>query len=427
MKTQGVFCSALIAALLCGCEPGATELRLVKPMGNTRNVSVAIAEDFADLLGNQSSVSVTLTENGMSDSAALDALMAGDADIALVPNSMPFRVGVSTVLPMYSIVLHITYRDGMDATDGRSLMHGARVFAGAPGSASRLMFESVKSRLDLTDSDFTYADPPRPETIESALPDVFVVFMPIAPSETLNHPQIPADVRSRLRLAGMGSPGDIGTGSSVDSATLLNPHLEPFIIPVGTYGDIPEEPILTVSVDMLMVARTDLDAAVVYDLVQEVLRLKPALAAQRPGVFQRLSDQYDSSNSTFVLHPGLIAYEQRDAPSAFERYSGIAEVAATLLVGIVSAGFAATHMYRSKRKNRIDVFYAKVMEIRKSVGESSDTGQSAAATAELKELQTTAFEQLIDEKLAADESFRIFLTLSNEVMQELASDVAQQR
>jgi hypothetical protein len=39
---------------------------------------------------------------------------------------------------------------------------------------------------------------------------------------------------------------------------------------------------------------------------------------------------------------------------------------------------------------------------------------------EVRTLQNTAFDLLVDEKLAADESFRIFITLSNDVLQQLS-------
>ena len=191
------------------------------------------------------------------------------------------------------------------------------------------------------------------------------------------------------------------------------------MIPIGTYGTVTPEPVLTLAVDMLLVARANLDEAVVYDLVQEVLRLKPALAARRPGLFNRLSDHFDSSNSTFVLHPGLVAYEQRDAPTIIERYSGVAEVVVTLFVALISASFAATRMYKYARKNRIDIFYAKVMEIRKAMADVDAEEPRENAVTELRALQANAFEQLIDEKLAADESFRIFIALSNDVISEL--------
>ena len=425
MMFRNVSCAVLIAVIFCGCEQHSTDIVMVRPAGDS-NVNVSIAEDFANLLDDQTSISVSLTDTGMADADALDALIAGEADIALVSNSMPYRSGISTVMSLYPIVLHISYFDGRDDTDGRTLFEGAKVFAGPPGSASRFMFESILTRMKLKESDVTYVPAPYFESPPDMLPDVAVLLIPISPAETFDQPGIPAERRSRIRIASMGSPVDIGAGSLIDSATLLNPHLEPFVIPVGTYGDLSPDPVLTLAVDMMLVARRDLDSAIVYDLVREVIRHRPALAAQRPGMFGHVSSHLDTSNATFVLHPGAVAYERRDEPSVYERYSGIAEVVVTAMVGLISAGFAGTRMYQYKRKNRIDVFYAKIMEIRNTVGEAGPEDERSAAVTELKELQTTAFQQLIDEKLAADESFRIFLTMSNEVIQEFTSESAGQ-
>lgn len=406
--------AVLIALLLAGCERPASELRLARPLASTPDNEIAM--DILNLLDRESNVMINFTDDEMSELDALEALIAGDADIALVSNSLPFRRRVATVLPMYPNVLHIGYMPGRNPSDFRALLQGARVFAGEQGSASRLMFESVRSRLHLGNEEFSYVEADRDsEQAGAEFPDVFVVFAPVAAD---NLEDVPPAVRDNIRFYSLGSPADIGQGGIIDSATLLNPYLEPFVIPAGTYGAITPQPVLTLSVDMMLVARRDLDDAVVYDLVQEVLRLKPALAALRPGLFRRLSDNFDSSNSTFVLHPGLVAYEQRDAPTVYERYSGIAEVVVTLFVAIVSAMFAVTRMYKLRRKNRIDVFYRKTMEIRNSVFNAS-AAERDSAIAELRALQTSAFEQLIDEKLAADESFRIFIAQSSDLIDEL--------
>jgi len=415
MKAQWTIWIALVVLLLSGCERSPTELRLIKPLPGPDQ---DIATDFLELLDRESTVTITFSGDEMSESDAVEALIAGEADIALISNSMPFRRRIATVLPMYPTVLHIGYFAGRDDSDIRTLIRGAGIFAGPPGSSSRLMFESVAARLKLSSDEFSYVTVLEERDNEEVdFPDVFVVFAPIAEDQL---DTIPESVRSDIQFWSLGSPGDIGLGGPIDSVTLLSPHLEPFVIPVATYGDVPKKPVLTLAVDMLLVARNNLDPAVVYDLVHEVLRLKPALAALRPGLFKNLDDKTNVGNSTFVLHPGLLAYEQRDAPTVYERYSGVAEVVVTLLITLVSAVFAATRMYKLRRKNRIDTFYAKVMEIRRdSIGAGVTDDQRVAAALKLKALQTNAFEQLIDEKLAADESFRIFISLSNDVIQEL--------
>ncbi|MFT5502149.1 MAG: TRAP-type uncharacterized transport system substrate-binding protein [Woeseiaceae bacterium] len=414
MKRGTTIVVALLTLALVACEPEPAELILVKPLDVTRDYE--IAKDFLELIDRESTVTIEFTETAMTELDAVEALIAGEADIALVSNSLPFRRRIATVLPMYPTVLHIGFQAGRDSTDGHSLMQGARIYAGEAGSASRLMFDSVRSRLQLSTDDFSYVDRAPGNGDLGAFPDVFVVFAPIAAD---NLESIPPEIRAGLRLLSLGEPEDIGKGSAIDSVTLLNPHFEPFLIPVGTYGTVTPEPVLTLAVDMLLVARANLDETVVYDLVQEVLRLKPALAALRPGLFNRLSDHIASGNSTFVLHPGLVAYEQRDAPTIYERYSGVAEVVFSLIFALISATFAATRMYKFARKNRIDTFYAKVMEIRNAMADFDAGEQRENAVTELRALQTNAFEQLIDEKLAADESFRIFIALSNDVIGEL--------
>ncbi len=392
-------------AITAGCERDQTKLLLVQP---SSPVDAEIVQDIVDLLGRDAAISISLTDSQQSDTSALDALIAGDADIALVSNNMPYRSGISTVLPLYPTVLHIGQIGERKSGSGTALFRGARIFAGPEGSASRITFERYLSRSDFSPADFTYIENPDIEQ-----PDVFIVFAPISPDRLAMFPDI--------RLVSSGSPEDIGKGSSIDAAILMNPQLRPFVIPVGTYGDATPTPILTVAVDMMLVARSELSESVVYDLVRELSRLRPALASRRPGLFQRLSDDFNTGNSTFVLHPGLIAYLDRNEPSVYERYSGIAEVAVTVLVALFSAGFAGVRIYQMRRKNRIDAFYTDVIAIRSSLDETSSSEERSAAAKKIRDLQNTAFEMLIDEKLSADESFRIFISLSNDALRDLGA------
>ncbi len=404
---QSILLAIALTALL-GCERGPTELRLITPKSP---IDQEIAKDFADLLGSQSTVKITLVPAPEGEETVLQALASGDGDIAIITNNMPFRPDIATVMPLYPTVLHVAYRKGRPADNPRDLIAGAKVFAGPPGTPSRLLFKQVTDRYGLSAKDFSFV-----ETFEES-PDVVVVFAPISPERI---PDLPD-----YELRSMGDPADIGTGSVIDAATLLNPQFRPFVIPIGTYGTLTPEPVLTLAVDRLLVARRDLDSTVVYDLVTGLVSLRPALAALRPGLFQNISGEFDPSSSTFIIHPGAQAYAQRNAPTIYERYSGIAEVAVTILIALFSATFAGVRIYRMRRKNRIDTFYSDVIAIRNSIDETSTEEDRREKTDEIRALQTMAFELLVDEKLAADESFRIFITLSNDVLQQLGARPGQ--
>ena len=105
--------------------------------------------------------------------------------------------------------------------------------------------------------------------------------------------------------------------------------------------------------------------------------------------------------------------------SVYERYSGIAEVAVTVLIAVISAVFGGMRIYRVRRKNRIDTYYSAVIDIRNAAAESDNDEERESMIGEVRRLQDSAFSELVNEKLAADESFRIFITLSNDVLRQL--------
>ena len=393
-----------------GCEQASTTLTLARPASPIdEGVAGSISETFAE----GSDIEIALSADEVSEEDALAALTAGDLDLALISNSMPYTDGVGAVMPMYPTVLHV----GSSGTHDRiidlpDLLRDASVFAGPEGSASRVMFDRMVRRPEFRDLGYSLLEPER----ATAPPDVFVIFAPIATQ------YVTEQMRNapRFSLVSMGDPDSIGRGSVVDAATLSNPFFRPFVIPVGVYGAATPEPVLTVAVDKMLLARPGLEPSTVYDLIGELLRLRPALAARNPGLFRDLSGDFDSRRSTFVLHPGAQAYLERSAPSVYERYSGIAEVVVTLMVGLISAGFAGLRIYRVRRKNRIDTFYTETIRLRNTITDRSSADERHAVLGKVRELQNEAFQLLVDEKLDADDSFRIFMTLSNDVIDALS-------
>ena len=398
-----------LAFLLTACDLSPVALRFATP-GSP--IDRQIIADLATLFDAESGIRLELTATEMSGQEALDAVVAGEVDLALVSNALPYRDGVATVIPLFPTALHIGSVGSREVSSIEELLTGARVFAGEAGSASRLMFEKSVGRASIPEGSFTYVSDPGP----GSEIDVFIVFAPIAPDRLES-----VQRRVEIRLFSLGEPESVGHGASIDATTLLNPYLRPFIIPVDTYGEATPEPVLTLAVDKMLVARRDLSATAIYQLISELLRLRPALAAQRPGLFRGLSGDFDASRSTFVLHPGAQAYLERSEPTVYERYSGVAEVVVTIMIALISAIFGGMRLYRMKRKNRIDRYYSEVIRIRHDAENVMEAVDREALAAKLKGLQDQAFAELVDEKLAANESFRIFITLSNDVLQQLGA------
>ena len=411
MTFQKRYCGLLLAGLvfLGACGDQRNTFRLMAP---AHPFDAEIATELAAVLDHNSRHRIEIVPLPAEFETPLEALEAGYADLAFTSNTQPYRQGITTVMPIYPTVLHILYRRERSADSAEDLLRGATVNAGPVGSASRQLLTEIMDSLDVEESEVTFVDKP------ATLPDVNLVYVPISP-ERIRGLLKQDGVAGQYTFLSFGSPEDVGSGGEIDRAVLLNPRVTPFIIPVGTYGDLPEQPVLTLAVDKLLVSRPDLDSAVVYDLINEIRRLQPALAAKRPFLFQELGAEFDASGATFVLHPGSQAFAVRDEPTFYERYSGVAEVLVTLVIGLISGAYAVIQIYNRRRKNRIDGFYTDVMEIRDSVNERSSSADRAAAVERVRALQNEAFGMLINEKLAADESFRIFVTLSNDIIAQL--------
>lgn len=394
-----------IALLLVSCERSRTDLLLVRPAAE---IDAEIAESLVGLFDTKSPVRIQLTNQPMAGADAIRAVAEGQADIALISNDQPYREDIATVMPLYATVFHIVRTRERDVTTFAELLRDARVFAGPEGSAARRVLLRLSANIDLGDQHYRFV------TDEITDIDLATVFAPISPDRLAEFPDV--------RLWSMGTPDQVGNGGHIDSIVLLNPHFRPFVIPAGTYGEATEEPIVTVAVDKIVVARADLDESVVYDLINEVLRLRPALGTIHPGLFQQVAENFDVSRSRFVVHSGTQAYLQRSEPSFIERYSGVAEVLVTLMIAAISATIAGIRIFNMRRKNRIDRFYSAAIAIRDRVSPDMGEEQRMEAAAEIQQLQDEAFALLVDEKLAANESFRIFMELCSAVLQQILDE-----
>jgi TRAP-type uncharacterized transport system substrate-binding protein len=401
--------------LLAGCEQLEDEpLKLVKPR---LGIDQQIAEDFARLFDEPGRVRIELVDNPNPDLPGIEAVKAGFADLALTPNTAAYDPRIEAVVPLYPSVLHIAYQQGEageldDGEDAIGDLSVRTVFAGPPGAQSRILLEATAARDGIQPEEINYIEDP------NSCAEVIVVYTAVLP-EVLQAIRSCGD----YRLLSLGRPEEIGTGLALDSVTLMNPVLKPFVIPAETYDELTPEPVVTLAVDNLLVASAELEDTVIFDLLGEVLRLKPALSASKPALFHRLTDDFDISGLSFVLHPGALAYLQRDEPDFYERYSGIAEVLVTLLIGLVSGVYGIWKIYSIRRKNRIDAFVREAIELRDR-HHAGDFDRHALLDA-IKALQDRAYGMMIDERLAADESFRIFITLTNDIIADTASAAAE--
>ena len=150
-------------------------------------------------------------------------------------------------------------------------------------------------------------------------------------------------------------------------------------------------------------------------MVEVLLEQKPRFAAAEPQLFRWLREDFDQQNLNFPLHQGTRDYLARDEPGFLERYAETLNFI-VYLVALTVTGIVALGRWRAKtRKNRIDTFYERLIALRRDVG----VKDKAALLSEINVLEEEAFVLLVRERLAADDSFRIFMDLAANLRREL--------
>ncbi|MFK7733399.1 MAG: TAXI family TRAP transporter solute-binding subunit [Pseudomonadales bacterium] len=374
--------------------------------------SAKISKLIADDLGRESPY--TISRQQFDDSNSLTAaLRAGEIDLAIIEQPAKPANDMSVLLSLYPSVLHVIAKPGMtDEANKSAYLHdivaGHSLYAGPPGSAGYSLVERLVSDGVLPEkSKFELLDSPLGKD-----PDVYVVFGGI----------LSADALRRLKdfeLVGLGSIDELGKGSWVEGIAIRFPNLDPAIIPQGLYQSIGDKPTLTLAVQTLLVTRPDLDVNLAFEVTRRVSQKMPEIRAIYPLAGSKFTDGEQHSLLNLPMHPGATRYFNRDAPGYLERYAELLAFIITAVVALTSLLVALIRMRRQARKDRIDVYLDQLIKLRKTMDENDATAESV--TRDVKDLQATVAEMVVQERIAADSSFVAFINLSNQVLTEASS------
>lgn len=391
VRRTGCFCLALLALLvLQACVDDSATLRwhtqAYRQVDTGALRAVVAAEAGLDLVPGRA-------EPG---SDPLAALANGSADLAIVDNTTPFQAGSRTVIPLYRSVLHLLLREGVSLAAKRRAGEPLSIYIVNDSHAGHTFVQLASERASLL------AGRVRLESqLEPGVTDAIVYFGPIAPQHT---PWFQPGYR-------LVSPADAGEAAAEflrEGVTLLVPQMHAMEIPALTYS-LPgnERALPTLSVSTLLVARKQADASRIYELTRSLVEQRAQFAALEPDIFSWVSEHFDREQLNFPLHEGARQYLDRDAPTLLERYAESISLVVYLAI-LCATGMVAFFRWRvQRRKDRIDTFYSRLLVISERNGHEP----AGPLLEEARALELEAYRLLVEEKLAADESFRIFTDL----------------
>lgn len=363
-----------------------------------------IARKISDILGKDLDLNVQVIP-GKGSLANLDSLVKGKADFTICENNLPNRDSISGLFPLYPELLHILYKNHYHPKNFRSLVIGKILYMGQKESATHDFMEKLFAEFQISEDSLKITYNPYDSI------DVYASFGDII------HPDALKNIHG-FSLFSFFPTASLGTGNPAEAVSLRYPQIKPFIIPSNTYGPMDPEPVLTFSVDAILVCRSDLSQDLIYDITRTILTNNQAFSSISPLLFGGISETFEKNSLNFPLHNGSRMYLERDKPGFLERYAELMGLLFSLGVGFVSFLYSIAQWNKQRRKNRIDIFYKKALEIKAQLKNTDDNEERENLCSELSNLRSSAYHLLMQEKLEANESFRIFIDLCDKISAE---------
>ncbi len=388
----------ILACILAGCGTERESLTLATL---TEEPAPSIAE----------TVKATLEARGLEidissadDARALqERVIIGDADLAIIEEPNETVAGLMTIAPLYPSVLHVLIRRDENARSMAEVFAGKEIWAGPPGGSAYRLLVRLAGDAGLGAGDYTILD--NPWTSE---PDVHFILGGLLDRDN-------ARQLSAYRLFSFRRAEDIPGGSLADAVALRHHDVKPFLLPTGTYPTLADGAVMTLSLRSLLVARQGLDDELIFDIAAALFSNAQDIARSYPLVTRELDEDVRSADLMLPLHPGARRFIDREGPGFVERYAEVLALSFTIVVSLIS-GAIALYRYRTQvRKDRVDHYYAKLLDIRESIG----SGDRPACRQRVLDVQREVLDLLIDERVAADAGLLAFISLSNQMLDEL--------
>ena len=329
-----------------------------------------------------------------------------------------------SVIPLYPEILFIIYKPHLEpeAKSLRELVQGKKVAMGPENSGTARLTKILLQEFNIQPGEYQPQYTKFEETVLSDTVDICCLVT------GFDNNRVQKSLQQGGKIFSLGDPNLAGNGSAADGFCLKYPLAKTFIIPNKIYQNLPEQPALTVAIDAVLLTREDVADDVVYNVIEIILNRKQFMVMDLDNkLFSHITEQFDPLKLRFPLHKGAKHYLERNKPTFWERYAELFGVVFSIFIAFVG-GIATVTKWRSlRKKNRIDTYYKGVMDIQIQIDDFKTEPDCQNAIQQLKYLRQNAFEQLISEKLLADESFRIFITFINDTRKEINSRMQEIR
>jgi hypothetical protein len=347
---------------------------------------------------------VMATEGSVHNMQLIDA-DPPEADLAFVQGDTRAASSARLVAPLYDEVLHILVSaSAADRINGIGDLEDRRVAVGPPVSGTRQLSERVLDHFGISvGEDLPLSPAEAVMGLEDGSVDAAFILTSI-PSRLMDE----VAEQNAVRFLSLGDPQE--SGNEADALALVIPSVKAVTIPRSTYVGLPREPVRTIAVSALLVARDGLPPELVRSITQALFEHSAGaggLEGEELVVAQRIREDYRPIAYHIPFHDGAASYYLREEPPFFVAYAEAISLGLTLMVGAYSGFIALREWMRRRMKNRIDAYLLEIEQQTADLGSMSIEELIEHRDA-LDRIRHRAFSDLVSERLLADESFSIF-------------------
>lgn len=428
----------ILHLVLYGCFDRRIEYRIAAGSPGTSYYDVG--KNIAEILIKQTPYHVRVLSNSVlleGDSLKLSAInncrivSEGLAEFAISQNDLPLLPtstalgaqklsNLRSVIPLYSQIFFIVYKENLKPTSLKDLIVGHEIAMGPRQSGTAYLAKILFKEFGIDTSAYIQKYVSFEENMLSDSIDICCLLT------GFNNPRIEKSMKQGGRIFSLGDYSLAGKGSAADGFCLKYPLAKTYTIPRNIYVDLPEEPVLTVAIDAVLLTRKDMKDHVIYDFMHAILNNKQFLVIDLNNkLLSQLTEQFDPLSLRFPLHSGAKAYLERDKPSFFERYAELLGFIFSIFIAFVGGVTTLAKWNRHRKKNRIDTFYDQIIAIQDRINGCTTVNECIDSIDRLRKLRREAFTQLIKEKLSADDSFGIFMTFLNDTKTDLRNRIKE--
>jgi hypothetical protein len=314
MTIQGVpsivaFLSLLVLTASCGrVQSAGTEdtvtirLSTGSPTGNFRPFSEALAKSYMKLMPDIRIQRID-TQGSVHN---IEALHDGTIDIGLAQAGIAYKAytgqlreagrplrNIRGIAVLNSSATHLLVGPGSPI---RSIdqLRGRRVGVGPRGGALELTAQMVLRG---------YFSQGEVEEVNARMPETMAMLLDSRLAAAFSGASVPNDEAKHLTQAGARLLPIRGPGA--DRLRTEYPFFRSEIIPAGAYRG-QHQPVHTLSVDVVLLARAGLDDAIVHRLTEGLFRMLPQLSAELPFLKEMVPERAPAT--PVPLHPGAALY-----------------------------------------------------------------------------------------------------------------------